>query len=56
MVPFVDPTYSVGDVLTFKIQGTDVTGTDNILLNREALDGDDEDHRRAISTLKVEEI
>jgi len=56
MVPFVDPTYSVGDVLTFKIQGTDVTGTDNILLNREDQDGDDNDHRRAISTLKVEEI
>ena len=56
MVPLVDPAYSVGDVLTFKIQGTDVTGTDNILLNRDDQDGDDNDHRRAISTLKVEEI
>lgn len=55
-VPFVDPAYSVGDVLTFKIQGTDVTGTDNIFLNRSESDTDNVDHRRAISTLKVEEL
>jgi hypothetical protein len=56
MVALVDPAYSVGDVLTFKIQGTDATSTDNIFLNRDEQDGDDDDHRRAISTLKVEEI
>ena len=55
-VPLVGASYSVNDVLTFKIQVTDAKADDDIYINRSEGDTDSTGFRRTISTLKVEEI
>ena len=56
-IPTPAITNSAGDVITFKLQVTDVNASRTLYINREeADDSDDNSTRRVISTLTVQEI
>jgi len=55
-VTLVDPAYSVGDVLTFKLIVAGINATDNLFINRGPSSTDSNDFGRTISTLIVTEV
>ena len=55
-VTLVDPAYSVGDVLTFKLIVSGINTTSNLFINRGPSGTDSNDFGRTISTLIVTEI
>ena len=56
IVPLVDPAYTVGDVLTFKLLVAGVNTTNNIFINKGQSTSTTNDNTRTISTLTVQEV